>query len=109
MTELIIRLVRKLFSADVMGLMLVLIALQIFTRGIASSLAYTDTTYFFAVCLVAVVLSLGLAKRNSEPYPAAVGIVALGMIGAWIIGARLAIPLINLIRLLVSTLPQVIA
>jgi transglutaminase-like putative cysteine protease len=108
MTELIIRLGRKLFTADVMGLLLILTALQIFTMGIAASLPNTDTKYFFAACLIAVLLSVGLAKRNSGPYPAAAGMAALGGVGVWIIGARLAIPLINLLRSVVALMPQVI-
>ena len=109
MTELIIRLTRKLFTADVMGLVLILTALQIFTMGIAASLPNTDTKYFFAACLVAVLFSFGLAKRNLEQYTAAAGVAALGAVGVWIIGARLTVPLINIIRLVLATIPQFIS
>ena len=108
MTALIIRLAKKLFTAEVMGLILVLLALQIFTRGIAASLSYTDTRYFFAACLIAMLLGRGLAKRNSQPYRASAGMVALGMIGVWILGANLGIPLINLIRSIISVVPQIL-
>lgn len=108
MTELIIRLLRKLFTADVMGLILVLLALQIFTRGIAASLPHTDTNYFFVACLIAVLLSLGLAKRNSKPYPASAGVAAMGAVGVWIIGARLTFPLIIFLKSVGSILPQII-
>ena len=108
MTGLINRLVRKLFTAEVMGLMLVLLALQTFTRGIASSLPNTNTKFFFFASLIAVLLSLGLAKRNSDPYRAAAGMAALGAIGVWIIGARLAVPLTNLIRSIAAFIPQII-
>src|SRR6185503_14191639 len=109
MTELIIRLGRKLFTADVMGLVLILTALQIFTMGITASLPNTDTKYFFAACLVAVLFSFGLAKRNLDQYLAAAGMAALGAVGVWIIGARLTVPLINLIRLVLATIPQFIS
>src|SRR5688572_13578027 len=108
MIELIIRLTRKLFTADAMGLVLMLTALQIFTAGIAASLPNTVTKYFFAACLAAVLFSFGLAKRSSAPYPAAAGMAALGAAGVWIIGARLTVPLINLIRLVLATIPQLI-
>jgi transglutaminase-like putative cysteine protease len=108
MTGLIIGLVRKLFTAEILGLILVLLALQIFARGIASSLPNTDTKYFFGACLVAAIMSLGLAKRNSKPYLASAGMIALGALGVWILGARLALPLINLFRSAVSVLPQII-
>lgn len=109
MTELIIRLGRKLFTADVMGLVLILTALQIFTTGITASLPNTDTKYFFAACLVAALFSFGLARRNLDWYLAAAGIAALGAVGVWIIGARLTVPLINLIRLVLATIPQFIS
>jgi len=108
MTELISRLMRKLFTADMMGLVLILIALQIFTLGIAASLPNTDTKYFFAACLIAALLSLGLANRSSGPYSASAGMAALGAIGVWIIGARLVIPLINLLRSVIAVVPQII-
>jgi len=108
MMELVTRLVRKLLTADVMGLLLVVIALQIFTTGIAYSLPNTDTRYFFFAGLIAVLLCFQMAKRNLGPYQAATGMAALGAIGVWIIGARLAVPLINLIRLVATLIPQII-
>ena len=108
MTALLVRLAKKLFTAEVMGLILVLLALPIFARGIASSLRYTDTRYFLAACLIALLLGRGLARRNSHPYRASAGMVALGAIGVWVLGANLGIPLINLLRSIFSVLPQIV-
>ena len=108
MTVLIIRFVRKLFTAEVMGLTLVLLALQMLTSGLAASLPNTDTRYFFAACLIAVLIGLGLAKRNLKPYQAAAVMAAVGGMGVWIVGARLAVPLVNFFRSVFAILPQII-
>ena len=107
MTVLTIRLLRKLFTAETMGLALALIALQIFIQGITASLQNTDTRYFYLFCLSAALIGLGSGKRNSGPIQASVGMVALGAAGVWIVGARLSVPLIHLIREVVKILPQV--
>ncbi|HEU0296560.1 MAG TPA: transglutaminase domain-containing protein [Anaerolineales bacterium] len=108
MTELMIRLGRKLFTAEVMGLILIAASLQLFTQGITVSLSNTNTRYFFLVCIVAAMISLGLGKKHWKPYQAAVGMAALGAAGVWIIGARLVMPLIDLIRSLISVLPEIV-
>ena len=103
-----IRLLRKLFTAEVMGLVLVLMGLQIFTYGVSASLRNTDTKYFFYVCCMAVLIGLGLGKRNSNPIPASAGMAALGLAGVWIIGARLADPLLDLLQSVAAVFPLII-
>src|SRR5215203_62354 len=105
---MIIRLTRRLFSAEVMGLILVALALQVFTYGVASSLRSTDTNSFFYVCIIAVLLGLGLGKIKSKPVPASAGIAAVGVAGIWILGARLADPLLVLLRSITALFPQII-
>jgi len=105
---MIVRIVRRLFSADAMGLILVTLALQIFTYGVGSSLRGTDTNNFFYVCLVAALIGLGVGKTRSKAVPASAGIVALGVAGVWILGARLANPLIVLIQSITALFPQII-
>ena len=102
-----VRLLRRLMSADVLGLLLILVALQALTYGISSSLASTDTTYFFWVCLFASLLAMGLSRRNVDGIQAALGMIGLGVLGVWILGARLAAPLWNLGESLLSILPQI--
>ena len=99
----------KFLTADALGLMLVLVALLFFTQGIVSSLVRTETGHFFVACLVAALLGLGLAKRNWKSYQAAAAIAALGVAGVWLIGARLMIPLIDLLRSVLRILPQMLA
>src|SRR4030095_10984911 len=106
--RLLTRLFKKLFTAEIMGLALVLLALRLFIYGITSSLRNTDTKYFLLACLVALLIGSVLSKRNSKPIQASVGIVALGAIGTWILGARLSYPLINLLRSVAVIIPQII-
>ena len=109
MTGWIRRMAGKFFTAEALGLMLVLVALLCFAQGIASSLVRTATGHFFFACFVAAILSLGLAKRHWKPYRAAAVMAALGVGGVWIIGARLTVPLIDLLRSVVRIIPQLIA
>ena len=53
-----IRILRRMLSAEFVGLILVLVALQALTYGIASSLRNTDTKYFFWVCLIAALIAV---------------------------------------------------
>jgi hypothetical protein len=105
---MIIRITRRLFSAEAIGLILVALALQIFTYGVGASLRGTDTKYFFYVCAIAALIGLGSGKLKSKPIPASVGIVALGVAGVWILGARLADPLLALLRSITALVPQII-
>jgi transglutaminase-like putative cysteine protease len=98
----------KFLTAELIGLLLVILALQTFSFGISSSLRNTDTQYFLWICFVAAVLSFGLSKGRSKAYQALAGIAALGVIGVWILGARLSTPLLNLGNAILSVVPHVI-
>src|SRR5688500_8576590 len=87
---MILRFARRFLNADVLGLLLVSIALQALTYGIASSLRNTDTQYFFWVCLLATLIAFGLSKRHGNGILASVWMIVLGILGIWILGARLA-------------------
>ena len=105
---MIVRFTRRIFSAESLGLILVAFALQIFTYGVASSLRSTDTKNFFYVGLIAALIGLGLGKSRSKAAPASAGIVALGVAGVWILGARLATPLLVLFGSIAALVPQII-
>src|SRR3989304_7548509 len=105
--EMIPRVLRKLFSADAMGLILVVTALQVLTYGISSSLQNTDTRYFFWICLVAALISFGLSRTKLNGIPAAAGMAALGILGGGILGARLASPLLDLGEARLSVAPHI--
>lgn len=102
------RLLRKLLSADVLGLLLLLVALQALTYGISASLRNTDTTYFFPVCLLAVLITLALSRRGADGPLTAVGMITIGALGVWILGARLTTPLLELGREVLALIPQII-
>ena len=59
-----VSLLRRVFSADAMGLLLVFAALQALIYGLSSSLRNTDTRQFFWVCLLAAIIAFGLSRRN---------------------------------------------
>lgn len=103
-----IRLLNRLFSADLLGLILVFAALQTMTYGVASSLPGTDTTHLFQVCLIAALIGLMLSNRKLNGIQAAVVVAALGIIGVWIVGARLAYPLLSLLRSIIELTPQIV-
>ena len=101
------RVVNRIFSAEVMGLLLVSVALQALTSGIASSLRNTDTKYFFWVCLPGSLIAFALSKRSGNGILASVGMVVLGVLGIWVLGARLASPLLDLGDAILTTLAQI--
>src|ERR1041384_7273016 len=102
------RLLNKLLSADVIGLALLLTALQTLTYGIASSLRNTDTKYFFWVCCVAALIAMGLGKLKLNGIQALVGMIGVGILGVWILGARLVLPLLDLGNAAFAVLPQIV-
>jgi transglutaminase-like putative cysteine protease len=105
---MIARLSRRILSAEVLGLILVLLALQIFIYGISSSLRGTDTQYLFRVSLIGAVIGYGLNRRRWNGFTAAAGITALGILGIWILSARLMLPLFDLVISIAQLVPQII-
>jgi transglutaminase-like putative cysteine protease len=104
----LLRFLRRLASADVMGLLLILTAVQEFTYGVSSSLRNTDTRYFFWVCAVAVLIALGLSKLSLNGIQTSVCMIVLGMLGIWIIAAQLTVPLLSLGKATLYLLPQLV-
>ena len=98
----------KLLSADILGLLLILTALQSLAYGISSSLRSTDTKHFFWVCLLAALIALGVSKLKINGIQAATGMVATGISGVWILGARLVIPLLDLGHAILVLIPQIL-
>lgn len=103
-----VRVLRRAFSADAMGLILVFAALQALIYGLSSSLRNTDTRQFLWVCLVAAIIAFRLSRRNWNGSAGSVGMTALGIIGVWILGARLAFPLFDFGSAVLAVLPQII-
>ncbi|MEN9563606.1 MAG: hypothetical protein RIR73_1850 [Chloroflexota bacterium] len=102
---MIVRLVRLLFTADVMGILLILSALAVLTSGVAASVpGALNTQYFFLICLAAAVAGFGGSKTRRNGTQASAGIAALGFLLIWIVGARLTQPLLNLLTAIFSTL-----
>jgi transglutaminase-like putative cysteine protease len=105
---IMIRFLRRLVSADAMGWLLILVALQAVTYGLSSSLQNTDTRFFFWICLVAALIALGLSKLKLNGIQASVGMIALGVLGVWTVAARLVHPLLDLGKAILLLTPQLI-
>ena len=103
---MILRLLRKTLTVNAVGWLLVILALQILTYGVSSSLRDTDTKYLFPICLTAALVALGLSKGKLNGIPASVAIAGLGFIGMWIVGAGLLSPLVGLLKSASSVIPQ---
>jgi hypothetical protein len=58
-----VRVLRRVFSADGMGLILIFVALQTLIYGLSSSVRNTDTRQFIWVCLVAAIIASGLSEQ----------------------------------------------
>jgi transglutaminase-like putative cysteine protease len=102
------RFLRRLVSADVIGLLLILTAVQAFTYGVSSSLRNTDTRYFFWICFVAVLIALGFYKLKLNGMRAFLCMTVIGVLGIWLIAARLVTPLLDLGNALLSLTPQIL-
>src|SRR5215212_4468650 len=103
----LMRFLRRLASADVMGLILILIALQAFTYGISSSLRNTNTSSFFWIAILAMLLAWGLNKLPLNGIQTSVCMTVLGILGIWIIAAQLTLPLFGVGQAIVHLLPQI--
>ena len=105
---ILIRLLRRFASADALGLILILTAIQAFTYGISSSLRNTDTRYFFWVCLVAVLIALGLNRLKLNGIYASILMIVVGCVGIWLVAARMIGPLLELAKTFLDLAPQIL-
>src|SRR5688572_33318574 len=85
---MILRLLKKTLTLNTAGLLLVLLALQILTYGVSSSLRDTDTKYLLQICIIAALVGMGLSKGKLNGILTSVMIAALGFIGIWIIDRK---------------------
>ena len=103
---MILRLGKKLLTANVLGVLFVLLALQLLSDGLAASLRDTDTRYLFPISLVGALAGLGCSRRKLGGIQALVLMAALGLGGVWIAGAGLFGPLVNLFKSLLAWIPH---
>jgi len=103
---MIVRLLRKLLSVEILGPILVIAALQMLTYGISSSLPGTDVGYLFSVCLFAAVLGWVFSRSKLNGFASSLLITALGLTGIWIIGSRLFLPLVDWLKAVLALAPQ---
>jgi transglutaminase-like putative cysteine protease len=103
-----VRFLRRLTSADAIGLVLILTAVQALTYGISSSLRNTDTRYFFWICVVAVLIALGLNRLKLNGILASILMIAIGCLGIWIVAARLIGPLLDVGNAILDLTPQIV-
>ena len=101
-------LVQRLMHAESLGILLIVLALFTFCSGISASLRNTETGSFLGICLAAAAIGFMLEKLHWNGIQATAGIVALGVLFIWSMGARLTQPLLDLLTEALSMLPQVI-
>jgi hypothetical protein len=105
---MMLRFFKPLVSADALGFLLIVGALQTLTYGISSSVRGADSNYLFIVCLVGMLLAFGMSRSRFSGTEASAAIGAVGVLGVWILGARLTTPLLDLIRSILALIPQII-
>ena len=99
---------RKLLSAEFLGPILVITALQMLTYGISSSLPGTNVSFLFAVCLFAASLGWLLSRIPLNGFYSSLLIAAVGLVGIWIVGARLFTPLWDWVQAISALSPHII-
>ena len=102
------RALRWLLSAEAMGYLLVLSAVQVFIYGVTASLRSPDSPVFFWASLAALVLGLRLGNRPSKMWQAVMAVCAAGAAAVWLVGARMPGPLMLLGREVAALFPQVL-
>ena len=102
------RLPKNLFSAEVLGIILIFLSLLILAYGISSSLLGTETGTLFLICIIAASIGWILNRSGLHGFYASLLIVVLGLVSIWVVGARLASPLLVLIKSITALLPQMI-
>ena len=106
--RLLSKLFSRLLSADALGIIFMVAALQVLTYGISESLRNTDTSSFFNIGLIALVISFGLGKTRFNGISSSVLFAALGLVIVWILGARLLVPLQIFGQVVLSKVPEII-
>ena len=99
---------KRILSAEVMGFLLMCFAIPVLLYGLERSLRGAQTHSLLWICLAAagIGFSAGKSKWNGAQMSAAMG--ALGLVGVWILGARIASPLFELMRSIIAARPQII-
>ena len=97
---------KRIFSADVMGLFLIYMALQVLLYGVEAFLRGVQADNLFWICLIAALLALWLGKSKWNGILASALMAALGIAGIWILSARLGSPLLELLRSIAAIRPQ---
>ncbi len=101
-------LLQRILTANAMGLIIVLVALQTLSSGVATALRGTNKDVLFWICILAALLGLGLRRIKSNGLQAAAWIAAVGIISMWILGAGLTDPMFNLLKSVIAAGPQLL-
>jgi len=101
-------LLRKLLTAEAIGVALFIISLQVLTYGVSASLPNTDTHNFFWICLAAAAISFLMGRYRWGWIQASLGIITSGLLFVWILGARLTLPLLDLGKAAMFTIPKIV-
>ena len=105
---MILRLLKKLLEPEMLSFILALLSLQMLAYGISSSLRGTEPGYLFTTCIIAAALGWMFSKSKLTGVYASLLIVLIGLASLWIVGAHLALPLVDLFKSFGSMLPQIV-
>jgi transglutaminase-like putative cysteine protease len=100
------RVLKRILNTDVLGLSLVFAAIEVLLYGTETAIRGTQTDNLFWICLVSALLGLSGAKSKWNGTHAAAATVVLGLMVIWILGARIADVLIDLISSTIKAGPQ---
>lgn len=102
------RVLKRIFNAEVIGLVLVYAALQVLLSGVEVFLRGIQSNNLFWACLFTALLGLWAGKSRLNGLQASAAMLTFGLIAIWVLGARLIYPLIDLVKSFAAIGPQFI-
>lgn len=97
---------RRVFRADVIGMCLVLIAIQVLLYGVGTVIRESESHTLFWICMMAAAISFFGAHSRWKVRQLSAALITLGIIAVWIAGAGITGPIVDLIRGLIAAGPQ---
>lgn len=92
------RVLKRIVSADALAACLVLLALQVLLYGVERAVRDAEIHNLFWICLLAAAIGFRTALRSWSAKHSTALIIVLGIITFWMVGARVSVPLADLIR-----------
>lgn len=101
------RLLKRILNAEAMGLILIFFAIQVLLYGMEAFLRGTQIRSLFWICLASALLGLWAGRGRLSGIQASAVLGAFGAVLVWILGAKLAVPLFELVQGFLKAGPQI--